>query len=109
MIKVTRILLASGAVLALVAGSAVAQENVAGASEKHSELTPLQARALDDWTYSLALQAANWGAPLVTMYNLRYNDAVGPKPKAGSESNLAHGEYLYARAIEGGGLRNAER
>ena len=30
----------------------------------------------------LALQAASWGAPAVVMYNLRWNDAVGPKPKA---------------------------
>ncbi len=38
--------------------------------------------ALKKWSYALALQAANWGGPLVTMYALRYNDAVGPKPKA---------------------------
>jgi hypothetical protein len=41
---------------------------------------------LKDWSTSLALQAATWGAPLVTMYHLRYNDAVGPKPKAAPNS-----------------------
>jgi hypothetical protein len=45
----------------------IAQENVA---------------ALKNWTYALALLAANYGGPLVTMYALRHNDAVGPKAKA---------------------------
>jgi len=31
---------------------------------------------------ALALRAAIWGAPLVTMYALRYHDAVGPDAKA---------------------------
>ncbi|MBS3903855.1 MAG: DUF1254 domain-containing protein [Simkania sp.] len=44
--------------------------------------TPAQTKAVEEWTYSLALQAATWGAPLVTMYALRYNDAVGPNAKA---------------------------
>ena len=39
-----------------------------------------------DWTYSLAIQAATWGTPLVTMYALRYNDAIGPKAKAAPNS-----------------------
>jgi hypothetical protein len=34
------------------------------------------------WIYSLALQAATYGAPIVAMYNLRYGDAVGAKAKA---------------------------
>jgi DNA sulfur modification protein DndE len=38
--------------------------------------------ALKTWTYSLAMAAANYGAPLVTMYALRDNDAVGAKAKA---------------------------
>jgi hypothetical protein len=46
------------------------------------KLPPVQAKAMHDWTYSLALQAANYGAPLVTMYDMRYHNAVGPKPKA---------------------------
>lgn len=61
---------------------AVAQENVAAAGKKVTSLTPEQTKALDEWTYSLALQTANWGGPLVTMYCLRYNDALGLKPKA---------------------------
>lgn len=42
----------------------------------------LSAQDLKEWSYSLALQAATWGAPLVTMYALRANDAVGPRAKA---------------------------
>jgi DNA sulfur modification protein DndE len=48
--------------------------------------TPEQAKALEDWTYAIALDAANWGSPAVIMYNLRANDAVGPKPKAAPNS-----------------------
>ena len=71
--------------LTLVVGvicPAAAQENVAAGGKKVTSLTPEQTKALDEWTYSLALQTANWGGPLVTMYCLRYNDALGPKPKA---------------------------
>lgn len=46
------------------------------------KLLPDQLRALKEWTYSLAIQAATWGGPLVTMYCLRYNDAVGERAKA---------------------------
>lgn len=42
----------------------------------------LQIKAWKEWTYSLALQAATWGGPIVTMYALRHNDAVGPKARA---------------------------
>lgn len=35
-----------------------------------------------EWSYSLALQAATYAAPLVTMYALRDHDAVGPQAKA---------------------------
>jgi DNA sulfur modification protein DndE len=45
-------------------------------------LPPARVKALTDWTYALAINAATWGAPLVTMYNLRYNDVFGPSPKA---------------------------
>lgn len=38
-------------------------------------------KAFEDWTYSLALQAASWGSPIVTMYALRQNDATGPNAK----------------------------
>ena len=39
-------------------------------------------KALAGWSYSLALSAASWGAPLVTMYALRANDVFGSTPKA---------------------------
>ncbi|MGO8916202.1 MAG: DUF1254 domain-containing protein [Stellaceae bacterium] len=45
-----------------------------------------RAALLREWSYSLALQAATWGGPLVTMYQLRYHDAVGPKAKAAPNS-----------------------
>lgn len=46
------------------------------------KFTPEQTKTLDAWTYATALNAATWGGPLVIMYTLRYNDAVGPKVKA---------------------------
>jgi len=58
-----------------------AQDAVAARATRVS-LPPSQVKALSDWTYALAVQAANYGAPLVTMYNLRYNDTFGPSPKA---------------------------
>ena len=75
-------LVASIGMLALLAGPAMAQENVSSASGKQTALTAAQSQAEDAWTYSLALQTANWGAPLVTMYDMRYLDAVGPARKA---------------------------
>ncbi len=66
------------AVLALMAG--------AGAAQPKPQFTPAQAKALADWSHSLAIQAATWGSPAVIMYTLRYNDAVGPKVKAAPNS-----------------------
>jgi hypothetical protein len=40
-------------------------------------------QALGAYSEALAVSAASWGSPLVTMYCLRHNDAVGPHPKAG--------------------------
>ena len=51
-------------------------------AQTQAKYTPDQAKALEDWTYAVALDAANWGSPAVMMYNMRANDAVGPKPKA---------------------------
>lgn len=50
------------------------------------KLTPVQQRALYKRSYSLATQAATWGAPLVTMYALRYNVAFGLHAKAAPNS-----------------------
>jgi hypothetical protein len=44
--------------------------------------TSPRVKAQSDASYALALTAAGWGAPLVTMYNLRYHDAFGATPKA---------------------------
>ncbi len=46
------------------------------------KMSSTEVKAWKEWAYSLALQAATWGGPLVTMYSLRYNDAVGEKAKA---------------------------
>jgi hypothetical protein len=46
------------------------------------KLPPEAIAAQQNWSASLALQAATWGSPLVVMYNLRDHDAFGPKPKA---------------------------
>ncbi len=40
---------------------------------------------IQEYYYSLALQAASWGAPIVTMYNLLYNSML--KPDAPSKPN----------------------
>lgn len=39
-------------------------------------------KTLSDFSYSLALQAANWGLPIVIMYTLRYNEALKPDAKS---------------------------
>jgi len=62
------------AALGLVAGPV--------AAEPKAQIPPEQAKALEDWSYSLAVQAATWGSPVVIMYALRNNDAMGPNPKA---------------------------
>ena len=67
---------------ALRAQSAQAQAG----TPAQAKYTPDQAKAFEDWTYAVALDAANWGSPAVIMYNLRANDAVGPKPKAAPNS-----------------------
>jgi hypothetical protein len=50
------------------------------------KFTPEQTKTLDGWSHAVALNAATWGGPLVIMYSLRYNDAVGPKAKAAPNS-----------------------
>ena len=71
-------------VLALMAGAVAAQQDsVAGKPPKQgAQVPPAQAKALEDWSYSLAVQAATWGSPAVIMYALRDHDATGPNSKA---------------------------
>lgn len=47
-----------------------------------SEQAEEQEKALGNYAEGLARAAAVWGAPLVTMYSLRYHDSFGPHPKA---------------------------
>ncbi|MGA9011556.1 MAG: DUF1254 domain-containing protein [Acetobacteraceae bacterium] len=54
----------------------------AWAQEKTQQASPEQAKAIDAWIASLAVQAATYAAPLVAMYNLRNTVAFGDKPKA---------------------------
>jgi len=81
----TRNLFALVAVIALVAGPAAAQQDTVtgpAASQQWPQIPPAQAKALEDWSYSLALQAATWGSPAVIMYALRDHDSTGPLSKA---------------------------
>ena len=61
------------------------QESVAprsAAAAKGPQLPPAQVKALDSYSYSLALQAATWGCPVVIMYTMRYGNALSSDPKA---------------------------
>ncbi|MGW8465183.1 DUF1254 domain-containing protein [Pseudomonas sp. CLCA07] len=51
-------------------------------AEIRGQASPEQIKAIEDWTYTLAVQAATYGAPLVAMYNLRSTVALGQSPKA---------------------------
>ncbi len=54
----------------------------AWAQEKAPQTSPEQAKAIEAWTATLAVQAATYAAPLVAMYNLRDTVVFGDKPKA---------------------------
>lgn len=56
--------------------------NIANADES---LNSAVQKNLQEYYYSLALQAASWGAPIVTMYNLLYDSVL--KPDAQSKPN----------------------
>ena len=43
--------------------------------------SPAQTKALEDMSYAIALNAATWGSPIVTMYALRYLVSSGTAPK----------------------------
>ena len=66
------------AALTVVAGPVVAQKD----ADSGVKASPEQIKAMADWTYTLAVQAATYGAPLVAMYNLRDTVTFGAKPKA---------------------------
>ena len=78
--------LAAASAVGSVLHAQLAQAQAATPAQTPAKYTPEQAKALEDWTYAVALDAANWGSPAVIMYNLRANDAVGPKPKAAPNS-----------------------
>lgn len=52
------------------------------ASQQLANKEMLMKKNISEFSYSLALQAANWGLPIVIMYNLRYNDALKPDAKS---------------------------
>jgi len=76
--------LLAAALLALFSafGSIAGAQHAAAKPTVQVSLPPSRVKALSDWSYALAIQAATYGAPLVSMYNLRYNDTFGPSPKA---------------------------
>jgi hypothetical protein len=63
-------------------------------------------QVVDKWSYSLAIQAASWGAPLVIMYALRSNIAFGPYAKSFSEYSLAYGKHFYSSSVRRSWLCN---
>ncbi|MBY0529403.1 MAG: DUF1214 domain-containing protein [Rhabdochlamydiaceae bacterium] len=67
-------------ILSLATAFALSLNAAALSSEK--QVSQIQIDNAKKWLSSLALQAATWGAPIVTMYSLRYHDAVGPNAKA---------------------------
>ena len=46
------------------------------------DLVAAREKSLSAYSQALALSAGTWGAPIVTMYALRHNDAIGPQAKA---------------------------
>lgn len=92
--RVSRVFVALALAAAIAGGGAgAARSEQVDASTDHggvpkaaatalSQQASERARALGAYAEATALTAAAWGSPLVTMYCLRYNDAVGPRPKA---------------------------
>jgi hypothetical protein len=92
-----RDLLLRSAAGAAAAGIAVSAP-IHSVQAQTAKLAPKQARTLEDWSYALAVTAATWGGPLVIMYALRDNDAVGPKAKA-APNNLWRMENITTPSI----------
>ena len=59
----------------------------ASAMEAKDPSVSMEKKAAAEYASSLALQAAAWGGPLVTMYALRHHDAFGPNPKASATTS----------------------
>jgi hypothetical protein len=74
--KASSKLVAIAVAFALIAGSGTGS---VAALEKGPRASPEQVQAMETWTYTLAVQAATYGAPLVAMYNLRSSVAFGAK------------------------------
>jgi hypothetical protein len=72
------------------------------------KFTPEQTKTLDSWSHAVALNAATWGGPLVIMYSLRYNDAVGSRAKAAPNS-LWRMENITTPSIAEEEVRVAQR
>jgi hypothetical protein len=58
----------------------------AGQGTPLDRLPPANAKALESWSYAMALNAATWGSPAVIMHCLRDHDAFGSTPKAAPNS-----------------------
>ena len=87
-------LIAAGHLHLETASAQDAQEEAMRKSSGLSEVAAAQTKVLSAYSGALALSAATWGAPLVTMYALRYNDAVGPDRKGRSKHDLADGGHF---------------
>ena len=73
-----------------IVGIALSVAMTGALAQQHelTKLTATQEKSLKEWTKGLAVQAANYAAPLVTMYSLRYNDALAPGAKRLSQMKL---------------------
>jgi hypothetical protein len=76
---VDRRALLAGSALALVAGQAQADPSQTPSDTGSPPGSPDLTRT---WADSLALQAATYAGPIVSMYNLRATVSFGPKSKA---------------------------
>ena len=65
-----------------MASVALLAASTAQGQESRPKMSAPQEEALKYFTSTLAFQAATWGSPIVTMYALRYNDALSPNAKA---------------------------
>lgn len=75
-------MIAGGAALAQTPNAAPRGKTPLAKGSALSEFAAERAKAVSAYSEALGVSAALWGSPLVTMYSLRYNDAVGPRAKA---------------------------
>ena len=76
------VILCTGALALTSAGAWNPAANSMAPAHHWPKLTQGQTASVEQWSYAAALDAATWGSPIVTMFNLRAHDALGPNAKA---------------------------